>query len=169
MENLTLVEIKKIADEYNLPKYGKKSELIERIKKYKANESMKRIEWESIMKIGETKRDDEFEKVIHSYVKWCENNKFELCVQNQFKFDPVHINVIRAELFKYKPEKSSLRNDSLVPIPKNKLEVFIEMIFSEHGGEWMFFDSTEEDRLFDESSPYNDEWFIDGLKKIYES
>jgi len=170
LENLNVTALKTIADQYGLSKSGKKADIVDRIFAHQEKHQTKNAEHAVLLARGAMKRDEGFERVIRAYVNWTDANQFKLSKQTgEVTFDKVHINEIRGAFADYDPSKSPLREDRYVPVPKTPLEVFLEMFFGKYGGEWHFFDDTDEDRLFSEESEYNEEWFVEGLKQLWES
>jgi hypothetical protein len=118
---------------------------------------------------GAAKRDEDFERVIQVFQQWTDENGFwpAKLSDSGVSYVNVDMNEIRAAFADYDPSTSSLREDTLVPTPSTKLEVFLEMLFNEHD-EWEIFDTTEQEREFDCDSEFSDRWMIEGMKKIYE-
>ena len=161
--------LKIILAEYNLPMSGKKADLVERILNHQEKLQAEDDALEQLMIKGKAIQDDEFEKVMKSYETWCVQNNFDA-----FKIDPsgytfskVHINEIRAEFMDYDPSKSPLRNDSLVPTPTTKMDIFLEMFFEHIGGIWEFYDENDAEREFGPDTDTNDRWFKQGLLEIH--
>ena len=170
LEYMTVTALKTIAGQYGLPKSGKKAEIVDRILSHHEKNQKKNTDHALLLARGAAKRDEGFERVIRAYVNWTQVNQFSLSKQTgEVTFGKVHINEIRAAFADYDPSTSPLRNDRYVPVPESPLEVFLEMFFGKYGGEWHFFDDTDEDRLFSEDSEYNEEWFVEGLKHLWES
>ena len=170
LENMTVTALKTNAEQYGLPKSGKKAEIVDRILSHHEKNQKKNTDHALLLARGAAKRDEGFERVIRAYVNWTQVNQFSLSKQTgEVTFGKVHINEIRAAFADYDPSTSPLRNDRYVPVPETPLEVFLEMFFGKYGGEWHFFDDTDEDRLFSEESEYNDQWFVEGLKHLWES
>ena len=172
LETMRTGFLKIILTENKLPTSGKKAELVQRILDYQDKLQAEGEAWEQLMIKGAAIQDDEFEKIMQAYTSWCEQNNFHVfkMAASGYTFSKVHINEIRAEFMDYDPSKSPLRNDSLVPIPATKMDIFLEMFFENLGGIWNFFDIDEtEDREFGEKSPYNEKWFVDGLLELYKN
>jgi hypothetical protein len=171
LETMRVGFLKIILTENNLPTSGKKAELVQRILDHQNKLQVQDDAWEQLMIKGSAIQDDEYEKVMQSYTAWCEQNNF-----NAYKMDPidytfskVHINEIRAEFMDYDPSASPLRNDSLVPNPTTKMDIFLEMFFENLGGIWEFSDESDAQREFEENTDTNSKWFKQGLLEIYNS
>ena len=169
LEVLKVKMLKEICTDYGLITSGIKAELVERIIEHQDRLEKLRQDWDARMSHGETKRDEGFERVIQVFQQWTDENGFRLSkhansgVRNEW----VHINEIRSAFADYEPETSSLREDRLVPSPRTKLEVFLEMLFNERD-DWEICDTTKQERVFDCDSEFNDRWMIKGMKKIYD-
>ena len=160
--------LKLILSDNELSTSGKKEELIQRILDYQTKINAEKEAWEHMMLKGEIKQEDEFEKVMLSYITWCKENNFQIHKVNSsgHSFSLVHINEIRFAFMEYDPSASPLRKDRLVPVPNTKMDIFLEMFFEKLGTIWYFFDADEEhDREFGEE--YQG-LFVEELKKMYE-
>ena len=169
LEAKKVPELKDICRNYKLVPQGKKQELITKIIEYQEKITQEQIAWEKLMKHGAEERDMGFERVIRVFQHWAEENGFwpAKLSKSGVSYEHIDINEIRAAFADYDPDTSSLREDKLVPIPKTKLDIFLEMFFNEHD-DWTMFDKTNEERDFDCDSEFNDTWFIKGMKELYD-
>ena len=169
LEAKKVPELKDICRNYKLVSQGKKQELITKIIEYQEKITQEQIAWEKLMKHGAEERDMGFERVIRVFQHWAEENGFwpAKLSKSGVSYEHIDINEIRAAFADYDPDTSSLREDKLVPIPKTKLDIFLEMFFNEHD-DWTMFDKTNEERDFDCDSEFNDTWLIKGMIELYD-
>ena len=169
LEQLKVPALKEVCCGYNLSVSGNKTKLFERIIAHQEKLEKKRQELNALMTHGAMKRDEEFERVIQVFERWCDENGFRLSklAESGVSYEYVHINEIRAAFADYDPSTSTLREDKLVPTPETKLEEFLEMLFNERD-DCEIFDTTTAEREFDCDSEFNDRWMIEGMKKIYD-
>ena len=129
LEKKKLPELKAICDEFKLKKQGKKSILVDRIIEYAQQQQQPEVTFES---------NDDFQiKTWPAFKGWFSKNKITISKQvESFKWETVDDSEIHQEFFKYDYTKSDLRKDSLVPVPTNRTEEFLEMFFEKIGAEW---------------------------------
>lgn len=168
LEKLNVTALKTIAEQYGLPKSGKKAEIVDRILTHQEKNQKKNAEHALLLARGAVKRDEGFERVIQVFERWCDENGFwpSKLAESGVSYEFVDINEIRAAFADYDPDTSTLREDKYVPCPGTKLEVFLEMLFNERD-DWEIFDTTTQEREFDCDSEFNDRWMVEGMKKIY--
>ena len=168
LKQLNISLLKEVCSEHNLSCSGKKVELIERIIAHQDKLEKQRQKISALMERGAVKRDEDFERVIQVFERWCDENGFapSKLAESGVSYEWVHINEIRAAFADYDPSTSTLREDRLVPTPSTKLEVFLEMLFNERD-DWEICDTTTQEREFDCDSEFNDRWMVEGMKKIY--
>ena len=168
LDNLNVTALKTIAEQYGLPKSGKKAEIVNRILTHQEKNQKKNAEQALLLARGAVKRDEGFERVIQVFERWCDENGFwpSKLAESGVSYEFVDINEIRAAFADYDPDTSTLREDKYVPCPGTKLEVFLEMLFNERD-DWEIFDTTTQEREFDCDSEFNDRWMVEGMKKIY--
>ena len=152
---LKMPELKDLCREYNLSVSGKKDDLCQRILAHqlKIEQKKQRLELaDKIATLPDGSVDDEFEFVIKNYFDWCEKNHFAAheIAEGGSSYKKVDYREIRASFKEYDPDASTLREDKYVPVPQNKMEVFIEMFFDKLGGEWEMFDINCGEVEFDE-------------------
>ena len=171
LNSMKLKDLRDILDTYNLPISGKKDVLTSRIIDHQNKIKREKEDWDNLMTKGSVIRDDDFEKVIKCFTTWCNQNGFYISkLKTSYTYEDVHINEVRAAFVDYKPELSSIRKDKLVPKLNNKMDIFLEMFFQEYlDSLWFFMDKTDEERIFEDSSEFNDEWFGRGMKKLYQT
>ena len=168
LEVLKVKMLQEICTEYGLKTSGKKAELVERIIEHQDKLEKLRQDWDARMSHGAEKRDEGFERVIHVFQQWSDENGFwpSKLAKSGVSYEYVDINEIRAAFADYDPDTSTLREDRYVPCPGTKLEVFLEMLFNERD-DWEICDTTTQEREFDCDSEFNDRWMVEGMKKIY--
>ena len=172
LNKMIVKDLKDICRNYKIPLSGKKADVVDRIIKYQIKLKKEQTDLENLKKKGSTKRSREFELVISTFQQWCYQYEFELYKhKNEFLLEKLDINEIRAFFAEYDADKSELRKDSLVPKPKNKLEEFLEMLFTDYLDTiWYFQDSsTDGERIFDDNSEFNHLWFSKTITKLYET
>jgi hypothetical protein len=161
--------LKGLCTDYGLKTSGKKAELVERIIEHQGKLEKLRQDWNARMSHGASKRDEEFERVIQVFKQWTDENGFwpAKLSESGVSYENVDINEIRAAFADYDPSTSTLREDSMVPTPETKLEVFLEMLFNDRD-DWHIFDTTTQEREFDSDSEFSDRWMVEGMMKIYD-
>jgi hypothetical protein len=175
LEQLKMPALKEVCQGYKIVSSGKKSELFERIiahqekLKKQQEEQQQRLDYGSDPPLlPDGTPDSEFEATMTRFFDWCEINEWRVyeLAKNSSSFQKVDHREIRASFKEYDPAVSTLRDDRLVPVPRNKTEIFLEMFFDKLGGEWeMFcdwFGRGEEE--FDESEQRK---FTDEMKRSY--
>ena len=162
LEQLKVPALKEVCRGYNLAISGKKIELFERIIAHQEKLEKQQAEKQQRLAYGAEEADSEFEATTTKFFNWCETNHFAVneIAENGCSFQKVDRREIRASFKEYDPAASSLRNDSLVPVPHTKMEIFLEMFFDKLGGEWEMFCECDE-KEFDESEEHN---FIQEMK-----
>ncbi len=173
LNKMIVKDLKDICRNYKIPLSGKKADVVDRIikyqiklKKYQIKLKKKQTDLENLKKKGSTKKSLEFELVISTFQQWCDQYQFELYKhKNEFLLEKLDINEIRAIFAEYDVDKSELRKDSLVPKPENKLEEFLEMLFTDRLDTiWYFQDSSPDgERIFD------DNHFSETITELYET
>ena len=135
LEKKKLPELKAICDEFKLKKQGKKSILVDRIIEY-AQQQQQQPE-ATLTEVTFDSNDDFQIKTWPAFKGWLSKNKITISKQvESFKWQTVDDSEIQEEFFKYDYTKSDLRKDSLVPVPINRTEEFLEMLFDKIGVEW---------------------------------
>lgn len=155
MKALKMPELKDLCRDYNLRVSGKKDDLCQRILAHQWKMELKKQRLELADEIAtkpDGSVDDEFEIVIKNYFDWCKKNHFAAheIAEGGYSYKKVDYREIRASFKEYDPDASTLREDKYVPVPQNKMEVFIEMFFDKLGGEWEMFDINCGEVEFDE-------------------
>ena len=155
MKALKMPELKNLCRDYNLRVSGKKDDLCQRILAHQWKMELKKQRLELADEIAtkpDGSVDDEFEIVIKNYFDWCKKNHFAAheIAEGGYSYKKVDYREIRASFKEYDPDASTLREDKYVPVPQNKMEVFIEMFFDKLGGEWEMFDINCGEVEFDE-------------------
>ena len=166
LSKLKQKELKHICQEKGLPISGKKSILVDRILEHQTKSAAKKKAADQILAEGAKKGDKNFEKVMKLFGQWLSKNKFDIFRLNDqgTNYEKLNINIVREAFAKYDPSTSDLRNDHLVPVPNNPMEVFLEMFFQHLDQDWYIFDTTEKDREFDEEVTSK---FVHHLKKAF--
>ena len=166
LSKLKQKELKDICQEKGLPISGKKSILVDRILEHQTKSAAKKKAADKILAEGAKKGDKNFEKVMKLFEKWLLKNKFDIFQLNDqgTNFEKLNINIVREAFAKYDPSASDLRDDHLVPVPNNPMEVFLEMFFQHLDQDWYIFDTSEKDREFDEEVTSK---FVQDLKKSF--
>ena len=95
--------------------------------------------------------DSEFEAIIKKYIEWTNITSWDIYEGTGGScYRKLDIREIRAEFKDYDPTLSPLRTYDEVPVPQNKTEIFIDMIFEKLiDDQWEIFSPTKEE--FDES------------------
>jgi hypothetical protein len=175
LEQLKIPALKEVCRGYKITSSGKKSELFERIiahqekhEKHQAEQEQRLAYGAEVQTLADGTPDNEFEATMAKFFDWCETNKWSVIelAKNGYSFQKVDRREIRASFKEYDPAASTLRADRLVPVPRNKTEIFLEMFFDKLGGEWEMFSecSDERDEGFDECEEHK---FIDEMKRSY--
>lgn len=156
LQSLKGKELKLICNNYKIKQSGNKSELVERI----ISHQDKIIEKEKIknkyLAHGAKKRNHTFENIFKAFESWCANEGFwPEKMETSYSYAKLDIREIRASFADYK-------NNGSVPL----LNEFFEMLFEVYDY-WIFFDTTNQEREFDNDSIYNADWLIDGVTEIY--
>ena len=149
IKNLKIKDLKEICDKYELPKYGNKATLIERITKKIENIEINKRHYQELLKSGEEIQDDEFERIIERFQSWLTCNNLKLTKESTLDFKELDIREIRSLFIKYDYTKSYLRNDKLIPTPQNKVEEFLEFFFEYLDKNWFLFDKNNDDEFFE--------------------
>ena len=165
LDKMNLKTLQGLAEYYQIAKSGNKAFLIERIIPHQERIKRKRDKWNRIMAHGGAKRDEAFEHVILVFQEWTNENGFWPIKQSECGLiqEWVHINEIRAAFSDYDPKKSPLRS-SINPMPRTKIEVFLEMLFLKRHI-WEMMDKTYQDRVFDfyPNDNYKTNWMGKGM------
>ena len=150
LNRLKVKELKSLCKKYNIKKYSKlkKQELIEKITNYLNTIENEKL-YDQLLEREEI-QDEEFEKIIENFQSWISSNNLKLTKEcnNGFDFEELDIREVRSLFIYYDFTKSYRREDKLIPIPKNKVEEFLEFFYDKFDIEWFLFNNDEEEDFF---------------------
>lgn len=148
LTSMKVNQLKELCNNYNIPKMGKKAELIQRISDYETKKQQKQQQSDNFLVRGNSQKlnkdgtiDTEFEnKTWPAFCSWWSSHNLNLYKQEDTGFNLVNVShpEIRATFMDYDYTKSDLRKDSLVPTPTTRSEEFIEMFFAKIGQQWEY-------------------------------
>ena len=152
LNRLKVKELKSLCQKYNIEKYSKlkKQELIENITNYLNTIENEKKLYDQLLERGEEIQDEEFEKIIENFQSWISSNNLKLTKEcnNGFDFEELDIREVKSLFIDYDFTKSYRREDKLIPVPKNKVEEFLEFFYDKFDIEWFLFNNDEEEDFF---------------------
>ncbi len=154
LEQLSVSDLKEVCHGFNLILSGNKTELFERIiahQEAQAEKEQRMAYGAQAATLADGTPDSEFEAIIKKYIEWTNITSWDIYEGTGSScYRKLDIREIRAEFKDYDPTLSPLRTYDEVPVPQNKTEIFIDMIFEKLiDDQWEIFSPTKEE--FDES------------------